>query len=75
MANRHEYRQFIFSRKSLVVSEADLPTNLHIGVCRDLSANPDYLRDKDNGCVNAMKCHYYSRGEAHLTCGRWENLR
>jgi NADPH2 dehydrogenase len=40
-----------------------------------LIANPDYLRDKDNGCINAMKCHYYSRGEAHLTCGRWEKLR
>lgn len=70
-ANRHEHREFIFSGKSSPAIEADLPANLHIGVCRDLIANPDYLRDKDNGCINTMKCHYHSRGETHLTCGRW----
>jgi len=75
VANRHQHREFIFSGKSLAVIEADLPANLHIGVCRDLIANPDYLRDKDNGCINAMKCHYYSRGEARLTCGRWQRIR
>ena len=74
VANRHADREFIFSGKSLPAIVADLPTNLHIGVCRDLIANPDYLRDRDNGCINTMKCHYYSRGEAHLTCGRWEKL-
>ncbi len=75
VANRHADREFIFSGKSSPAVEADLPTNLHIGVCRDLIANPDYLRDRDNGCISTMKCHYYSRGEAHLTCGRWEKLR
>ena len=74
VANRHEHKEFIFSGKSFSAMEADLPANLHIGVCRDLIANPDYIRDRDNGCRNAMKCHYYSRGEAHLTCGRWEKV-
>lgn len=72
VANRYEYREFIFSGRSLLAIEADFPANLHIGVCRDLIANPNYLRDKDNGCINAMKCHYYSRGQTQLTCGRWE---
>jgi NADPH2 dehydrogenase len=72
VANRHAHREFIFSGKSTATNEADLPTNLHIGICRDLIANPNYLRDKDNGCINSMKCHYYSRNKSHLTCGRWE---
>lgn len=71
VANRHKYRDFIFSGKSSSELEAELPAKLHIGICRDLIANPDYLIEKENGCINAMKCHYYSRGEAHLTCGRW----
>jgi 2,4-dienoyl-CoA reductase-like NADH-dependent reductase (Old Yellow Enzyme family) len=72
VANRHAHRELIFSGKSAAANEAGLPTNLHIGICRDLIANPDYLRDKDNGCISSMKCHYYSRSESHLTCGRWE---
>jgi NADPH2 dehydrogenase len=72
VANRHKRSEFIFSGKSLAEVQADLPANIHIGLCRDLIANPDYLRDKGNGCINAMKCHYYSRGETDLTCGRWK---
>ena len=72
MANRHEHRDFIFSGKSLRAIESELPGNLHIGVCRDLIANPDYLRDQHKGRINVMKRHYYSRGETHLICGRWK---
>ena len=72
LANRHGRTQFILSGKSAGAVEVDLSDNVHIGICRDLIANPDYLRDKENGCINAMKCHYYSRGEAHLTCERWD---
>jgi NADPH2 dehydrogenase len=72
VARRHGHKEFILSGKSLSSVETDLPPNLHIGICRDLIANPDYIRDKRNGCINAMKCHYYSRGETHLTCGRWD---
>jgi hypothetical protein len=69
VAKRHEHREFIYSGRSLRAIEAVLPANLHIGLCRDLIANPDYLRDRHNGCINSMKCHYYSRGETHPTCG------
>jgi NADPH2 dehydrogenase len=72
VARRHEHREFIFSGKSLSAMESDLPANLHIGVCRDLIANPDYLRDRNDGCINAMKCHYHSRGQTSLTCARWK---
>jgi 2,4-dienoyl-CoA reductase-like NADH-dependent reductase (Old Yellow Enzyme family) len=72
VANRHKHGQFIFSGKSLSAIEADLPANLHIGVCRDLIANPDYLRDRNDGCITAMKCHYHSRGQTSLTCARWK---
>jgi NADPH2 dehydrogenase len=71
IANRHKHRAFIFSGKALTASESNLPSNMHIGICRDLIANPNYILEKDNGCINAMKCHYYSRSRAHLTCGRW----
>jgi NADH:flavin oxidoreductase / NADH oxidase family len=75
MANGHKYKEFIFSGKALTTTESDLPSNIHIGLCRDLIANPNYLRDKDDGCINAMKCHYYSRNQAHLTCARWPTPR
>lgn len=74
VASRHAHREFIFSGKSAAANEADLPRNLHIGICRDLIANPDYLREKSDGCISSMKCHYYSRNEAHLTCGRWDAI-
>lgn len=74
VANRHKHRQFILSGKSLSATETGLPSNLHFGICRDLIANPDYVREKRNGCINSMKCHYYSRGEAQLICGRWNKL-
>jgi 2,4-dienoyl-CoA reductase-like NADH-dependent reductase (Old Yellow Enzyme family) len=72
-ASQHKRTEFIFSGKALTTTESGLPTNIHIGICRDLIANPNYMRDKDNGCINSMKCHYYSRGQDHLICGRWQN--
>jgi 2,4-dienoyl-CoA reductase-like NADH-dependent reductase (Old Yellow Enzyme family) len=74
VARRHVHRQFIFSGRSLSAMESDLPANLHIGVCRDLIANPDYLRDRNDGCINAMKCHYHSRGQTSVTCARWKTF-
>jgi 2,4-dienoyl-CoA reductase-like NADH-dependent reductase (Old Yellow Enzyme family) len=71
VARRHPDREFIFSGKSAAANDGDLPINLHVGLCRDLIANPDFLRDKDNGCITSMKCHYYSRGKPYVTCGRW----
>jgi 2,4-dienoyl-CoA reductase-like NADH-dependent reductase (Old Yellow Enzyme family) len=71
LANRHTGTQFIYSGKSARGFEAELPPNVHIGLCRDLITNPDFLQSRDNGCMNTMKCHWYSRGRDHIDCGRW----
>lgn len=69
----HEYptTKFIVSGHALKDDWAKLPENMHVGVCRDLIANPNILKDLSNGCQNHNKCHYYSRGADHLTCARW----
>lgn len=70
VARRNPTRQFILSgRISNHVSM--LPDNAQIGVCRDLIANPRYLDEIGNGCRSHGKCHYFSRGEEHITCPRW----
>lgn len=70
IAERHPRRQFILSgRISQWLSE--LPKNAHVGLCRDLIANSNFLAEPDNGCRNHSKCHYFSRGEGHITCPRW----
>lgn len=71
-AKRHPSMNFILSGKSAFAWDTSLPDNIHIGICRDLIANPEFMRVRGNGCENRMRCHYYSRGESHLTCGRWE---
>lgn len=71
VAIRHPNRQFIFSGRVQLQNLNNLPSNMHPGICRDLIANPNFLREPDRGCSNRNKCHYYSRGEAHITCGKW----
>ena len=71
LANRFPNKQIILSGKSQEAWNTELPNNIHIGICRDLIANPNFLRDRTMGCTNCMKCHYYSRGLELLTCGRW----
>jgi 2,4-dienoyl-CoA reductase-like NADH-dependent reductase (Old Yellow Enzyme family) len=72
LAERHSETQFIFSGHALLGSEAELPPNVHFGICRDLIANPDFLMNTRKGCVNSGKCHYFSRGATHVTCSQWE---
>ncbi|WP_158620135.1 oxidoreductase [Corallococcus sicarius] len=71
LADRFPRRRFILSGRALVEPQHDLPPNLHIGICRDLIANPDYLADTSKGCINSGKCHYFSRGADHVTCPQW----
>lgn len=71
IAVRHPFRNFVMSGRSAGAWNDSLPPNVHIGICRDLIANPNYLADRTGGCNTCMKCHYYSRGESHLTCGQW----
>ncbi|WP_417425891.1 hypothetical protein [Hoeflea sp.] len=68
---RHKNRLFIVSGRALMHDFEAIPDNIHIGICRDLIANPNFLQEVDDGCRNHSKCHYYSRGERHITCGRW----
>lgn len=51
---------------------AELPGNLHLGFCRDLIANPNFLQNMENGCVLCNKCHYYSRNADSLFCPQWQ---
>jgi NADPH2 dehydrogenase len=70
LAARHPTKQFILSgRASSVVGE--FPPNVHLGLCRDLIANPRFLDDRSDGCRNSGKCHYHSRGANSVTCPRW----
>ncbi len=71
IAARHPMQNFIMSGKSVGAWDTSLPSNVHIGICRDLIANPNYLADRTDGCAICMKCHYFSRGEKHLVCGQW----
>jgi hypothetical protein len=70
IAERNPEKQFILSGRALSVT-AELPANIQIGLCRDLIANANFLRQPHEGCKNRMQCHYYSRGEQSLTCGAW----
>ncbi len=69
---RNPSQSFIISGKAFLNSWRGMPANLHPGLCRDLIANPNFLREAGNGCKNRGKCHYYSRGEKHITCGMWQ---
>ena|SRR5258708_5823856 len=71
LAKRHPRAQFIMSGKSSGAWGTSLSANMHVGICRDLIANPNFLRDREEGCNDCMKCHYFSRGQSQLTCGRW----
>lgn len=71
LALNNPQKNFILSGRSLSITNFDIPKNLHIGICRDLIANPNFLKEKSNGCSNCMKCHYFSRKKENLTCGLW----
>ncbi len=71
LAERYPARNFIYSGRALYQDTRTLPSNVHLGLCRDLIANPDFLRQPERGCANFGKCHYFSRGEQHLACGQW----
>ncbi len=71
LAIMHPRRKFIHSGRAFQSLADDMPENVHIGLCRDLIANPNFLQTQTEGCINSGKCHYFSRGERHITCARW----
>ncbi|MHC8337633.1 hypothetical protein [Pseudomonas sp. HLT2-19-2] len=72
IAKQNSNIKFIISGKSQALFSSDLPDNAHIGICRDLIANENFLSERIHGCQNKMKCHYFSRGKNKLTCGMWK---
>lgn len=75
VALRHQHRSFIYSGKAMSNINRIKAHNLHIGICRDLIADPDFLdgRIEGGGCKNRNKCHYFSRGLQSLTCALWDD--
>lgn len=73
IASRHPSRNFIMSGRAMNNTSEDLPYNIHLGLCRDLIANPDFLAQRERGCKSRNKCHYFSRGETSLICAQWDD--
>lgn len=71
VAKRNPATSFILSGRAMQNVVNELPSNIHIGFCRDLIANPDFLTQPDRGCRNRNKCHYFSKNEKALTCATW----
>lgn len=70
-AKRHPTQRFIYSGRAMARAATNLPNNVHLGLCRDLIANPDFLKNSAKGCENSGHCHYFSRGKNHITCSQW----
>lgn len=70
LALRNPGVAFILSGRASLVTKP-LPQNVHLGFCRDLLANPNFLEMPSHGCVNSGKCHYHSRGTSHVLCSQW----
>ena len=73
LAQRHLDARFILSGGRQERREDSLPSNVYVGICRDLIADPDFLGGASGGCKSLMKCHYFSRGQTHLSCGQWSS--
>jgi hypothetical protein len=71
LAARHPGTQFILSGKASGVVD-DLPSNVHLGLCRDLIADPKFLDGCSDGCKNSGECHYHSRGASSVWCPLWD---
>ncbi|MDA8452294.1 hypothetical protein M5C97_21965 [Acidovorax sp. NCPPB 3859] len=71
VAERFPLKSIIASGRAARIINSPVPENVHVGLCRDLIANPDFLLDQSIGCDYCMKCHYYSRGRNHIDCGKW----
>lgn len=72
VAAKYPEKKFILSGKSTLARESVLPNNINIGICRDLIANPNFIKTRQDGCANCMTCHYFSLGRSDLSCGLWK---
>jgi 2,4-dienoyl-CoA reductase-like NADH-dependent reductase (Old Yellow Enzyme family) len=69
-AANYPNQMFIVSGQSKVSVDKVL-RNMHLGFCRDLIANPNFILDMKKGCMLCNKCHYFSRGVDFLSCPQW----
>jgi 2,4-dienoyl-CoA reductase-like NADH-dependent reductase (Old Yellow Enzyme family) len=74
VAKRHPTKRFILSGRATRATVETQLDNVHIGICRDLIANPSFLTQRERGCENRSKCHYFSRGEASVRCALWDDV-
>ncbi|WP_076876794.1 oxidoreductase [Alkanindiges hydrocarboniclasticus] len=72
VANQFPEQNFISSGLSYgYMMHEKNPNNLHIGICRDLIASPNFLFSDKVRCNSCSKCHYYSRARQELECPQW----
>ena len=72
ISNQFKGQKFISSGLSYGhIRHEKIPNNLHIGICRDLIASPNFLFSEEVKCDSCSKCHYYSRGKQELECPQW----
>ena len=68
-ALENENQNMILSGK--IIRFENYPDNVNIGVCRDLIANPMFLKNSYSICDNCGRCHYYSIGMEKMNCSKW----
>ena len=72
ISNQFKEQKFISSGLSYGhTRHEEIPNNLHIGICRNLIASPNFLFSEEVKCDSCSKCHYYSRGKLELECPQW----
>lgn len=64
----HNRNVIISGRKK---ADQGYPSNVYIGLCRSLIANPSYLEDHIDICNECGRCNYFSRGETKMQCSKW----
>ena len=47
------------------------PTNVNLGFCRELIANPNLFELLEFQCSKCGGCHYYSNNKPYLNCSNW----
>lgn len=75
LAKKYPDKNIIISGKMNRKECIGLPENIHLGICRDLIANPNVLVESEDGCKNYKNCHYYSQGKESLECTAFNSRR
>lgn len=71
VAAKYPRKLIIASGRAAHYFDSSTPANIHIGLCRDLICNPNFLQNQSIKCEYCMKCHYFSRGQDYIDCEKW----